>query len=242
MRTLFVVAALASAIAQAAAAQVVHGRVVDAGTGAPLPAAAVWLRESTMDDVGPVRTDSTGAFTLRAPRGGVFRLAASRAGYREADSRAFALEEGDSVEVVFRLAAGSVVLDPLRVVAPARRAGRLDEFYRRAERGGFGWFVTRAEIERRHPFRTTDLLRTTPGIQLLPTRGTGFAVRGRGGCVPAVYLDGMRMTGGAGSIDLWTHPEDLEGIEVYHGAGAPVEYSGPGAGCGVVLLWTRVGD
>lgn len=170
MRTLFVVAGLAAILSWPAAAQVVHGRVVDAGTGEPAASAAVWLRESSMDDVGPVRTDSAGAFTLRAPRGGVFRLAA-----------------------------GSVVLDPLRVVAPTRRRpGRLDDFRRRAERG-------------------------------------------RGGCVPAVYLDGMRMAGGAGSIDLWTRPEDLEGIEVYHGATVPVDLSGPGTDCGVVLLWTRTG-
>jgi hypothetical protein len=235
-------AALAALAAPQAAAQVVHGRVLDAGSGAPVPATAVWLRESTMDDVGPVRTDSSGAFTLRAPRGGSFRLAAGRVGYREAESPPFVLEEGDSLEVVFRISARSVLLNPVEVVVSARRRpGWLEAFYRRAERGS-GWYVTRAEIERRHPLRTSDLLRMTPGIQLVPAGGAGYAVRGRGGCAPAVYLDGVRLAGGAGSIDVWTHPEDLEGIEVYHGATVPVEYSGTGAGCGVVLLWTRVGE
>ena len=241
MRTLFVAAALAAALAQAAAAQVVHGRIVDAGTGAPVRA-AVWLREMGLPDVGPVRADSAGAFTLRAPRPGMFRLAAGCVGYRETESLAFELEADDSIEVVFRLAAGGVLLNPLEVVASARRRpGWLEDFHRRAERGGFGWFATRGEIERSHPVRTTDLLRATPGIHLVSARGAGYAVRGRGGCVPAVYLDGVRLPGGAGSIDLWASPSSLEGIEVYQGTAVPAEFSGPGSACGAVLLWTRVG-
>lgn len=243
MRTLFVAAALAAALAltQAAAAQVVHGRVVDAGTGAPVRA-AVWLRELGLPDVGPVRADSAGEFTLRAPRPGMFRLAAGGVGYRETESLAFELEADDSIEVVFRLSPGAVLLDPLEVVASARRRpGWLEDFRRRAERGAFGWFATRAEIERLRPVRTTELLRAVPGIRLVPGRGAGYAVRGRGGCVPAVYLDGVRLPGGAGSIDLWTSPSSLEGIEVYHGTAVPAEFSRPGSACGAVLLWSRMG-
>jgi hypothetical protein len=61
-----------------------------------------------------------------------------------------------------------------------------------------------------------------PGIRLTPGRGSGCVVRGRGGCIPAVYLDGMPV--GAGAVDPWTTPDGLEGTEVSSDPGAPVEY------------------
>lgn len=239
MRILLTLASAASLAAAPAAAQVVHGRVVAAGGDSAVAAALVRLLPERGADSVATRADSLGRFTLRAPGGGDYRIAAARVGFREAVSPEFELEEGDSLEVRFRLAPDTVLLNPLEVVATSRRRpARLEEFHRRAGRDAFGWFVTREEIDRRAAIRTTDLLWTAPGLHLVPSRrGFGYALRGRGGCVPAVYLDGMRI--GAGSVDLWTDPDELEGIEVYAGAGAPVEYAGPGAGCAVVLLWTR---
>ena len=237
MRSLMLLAAVCLA-AVPARAQVVHGRVVAVDGGSAVAGARVRLVPERGADSASVQADSLGRFTLRARDEGDYRLAASRVGYREAVSPEFELEEGDSLEVLFRLSADTVLLNPLQVVAAShRRPRRLEEFYERAGRGAFGWFVTREEIERRPALRTTDLLWTARGIDVLPGRGFGGVVRGRGGCVPAVYLDGMRI--GAGAIDLWTTPGDLEGIEVYTGAGAPVQYAGPGSGCAVVLLWTR---
>ena len=239
MRTLPTLAAAAwLAAAAPAAAQVVHGRVV-APRDAGVAAALVRLVPERGADTVSVRADSLGRFTLRARGEGDFRIAAARSGFRDAVSPGFELRRGDSLEVLFRLSPDSAYLRPLEVVASSRRLpGWLEEFYRRAERRSFGWFLTREEIERRPAARTTDLLWTAPGITLAPARrGFGSLVRGRGGCVPAVYLDGMRI--GAGAIDLWTTPSSLEGIEVYTGAGAPAQYGGPGSGCAVVLLWTR---
>jgi hypothetical protein len=222
-----------------AGAQVVHGRVVAVGGDSSVAAAAA--RVGLVPERGPdsawAVADSLGRFTLRAADDGNYRLAASGPGLREAISPEFELQEGDSLEVVVRLAPDTVLLNPLQVVVASRRIpDRLDAFRRRAERSAFGWFITRDEIQRHPGVRTTDLLWMATGLRVTSGRGFGGVVRGRSGCIPGVYLDGMRI--GAGAIDLWTTPGDLEGIEVYTGPGAPVEY-GAGRDCAVVLLWTH---
>lgn len=236
MRTLMLLAA-ACAAAAPGRAQVVHGRVVavDGGSsrGRRPGAAGAGARRGLRVRA---QADTLGRFALRPGRWGL-PAGGRAAGRSRAVSPEFALGAGDSLEVLFRLSADAVLLNPLQVVASHRRPRRLEEFYDRAERGAFGWFVTREQMERRTAPRTTDLLWTAPGIDVLPGRGWGGVVRGRGGCVPAVYLDRMRM--GAGSIDLCTDLDGLEGIDACTDAGAPVQYAGPGGGCAVVLLWTR---
>jgi hypothetical protein len=58
-----------------------------------------------------------------------------------------------------------------------------------------------------------------------------------------IVLDGFPLTsGGTENLDHWVPPNDVLGIEVYPGvggAGAPVQYRGPDAYCGVVIVWTR---
>jgi hypothetical protein len=112
----------------------------------------------------------------------------------------------------------------------------------RAQRGGFGYFITRDKIEQQRPFRVTDLLRTVPGLQVLPSgRAFGDIVRTTEGCSPAVYLDGSRFPLMGESIDNLVDPMALEGIEVYPRAvEVPAEFQGPFANCGVIALWTRV--
>jgi hypothetical protein len=78
----------------------------------------------------------------------------------------------------------------------------------------------------------------------------GFPVadprRGLPGCEPDVYLDGIRMRDRIPSspaenqldtVDL-VPPAAIEGVEVYIGAVAPIQYDHP---CGVILIWTRRG-
>ena len=87
----------------------------------------------------------------------------------------------------------------------------------------------------------TDLLRTVPGLQVLPSlRGFGNVVRTIEGCTPAVYLGGTRFPLMGESIDDIVNPMALEGIEVYtHAAEVPAEFQGPFSNCGVIALWTR---
>lgn len=93
------------------------------------------------------------------------------------------------------------------------------------------------------------MLRTVPGLTATATGARGNALRGIGGCVPRVYVDGVYINGGADDLDGMVSPEDIAGIEVYRGgAGVPVQFDMLGrslsltgaAGCGgAIVLWTR---
>lgn len=58
--------------------------------------------------------------------------------------------------------------------------------------------------------------------------------RDRGGCEPTLWIDGTRST--MRSYDMM-RVEEIEGIEVYTGGGAPGTFNDP---CGTVVIWTRV--
>ncbi|HET7233568.1 MAG TPA: carboxypeptidase regulatory-like domain-containing protein [Longimicrobium sp.] len=238
MRTRLLVPALVC-LAAPAAAQVVSGRVTG-GAGTPVAAAKVRLVGAAGDTLA-VLADAAGRFRLE-PAPGRFHLAATAQGLRAVVSPAFELARGDSLELRVRMFADSVSPRPLEVVAAARRPpGWVRAFHRRAGESAFGWYVTRERIDRATAFRTSDLLRGAPGITLVPGRpGFGYLVRGPGGCLPAVYLDGMRVRGGS-AVDEWTRPMELEGIEVYAIGGAPAELGGPGGSCIVLALWSRAG-
>ena len=46
--------------------------------------------------------------------------------------------------------------------------------------------------------------------------------------------------GGAPSLEDLVNVSHIEGIEVYRGSGVPMEFEGPNASCGVIVVWTRV--
>lgn len=239
VRDFLLISALLSAAAPGAA-QTVSGRLLDASTRQPIAAGRMSLLDDG-DTLVSALTDSAGNFRLRAPRSGDFRLRAERLGYRTAETPPIELAEDDTLRVEFRLSVDVIELNPITVIGYSRPMGQLGGFYERAQRG-MGVFVTRADIEARSPLNTTDLLRTVPGVSLLPApRGGGSIVRLRGGCNPRVYLDGLPIQMGSTSIDALIRPHDLEGIEVYRGPGElPVEF-GLNA-CGAIVLWTRRGD
>jgi hypothetical protein len=231
--------------AQQLVAQTIIGKLLDRYTNQPIPNATISLANDQGAPVGPtVRTGNDGSFTITAPAPGVYRLRANVAGYITAVSPAIALQAGDRINLNWHLLAGVVSLRPVAIVANARpNSGRLSGFEQRAQRRAFGYFITRDQIDRQRPFNVTDLLRTIPGLQVLPSsRGFGNIVRTIEGCTPAVYLDGVRFPLMGESIDDIVNPMDLEGVEVYtHAAEVPAEFAGPASDCGVIALWTRRG-
>ena len=103
---------------------------------------------------------------------------------------------------------------------------------------GLGDFVTRSEIEELSPIDVSYVLRRVPGVVWAPGRlGEGGVIRLRGGCEPQVILDGIPMASPV-SIDRIISPVDIEAIEVYHGATAPIQYAGRTT-CGTVVMWSR---
>lgn len=118
-------------------------------------------------------------------------------------------------------------------------------------RAGLGRYIDRAEIDRQRPFWASDLLRSMPAVQVVPTPfGAIVSMLGINGrrCRPLVFLDGARflpdsnapgLLGVVSDIDLLTMPDELEAVEVYTRAGqAPSQFTDT-RGCGSVLLWTR---
>jgi hypothetical protein len=226
---------------QVLAAQVIRGNLLDDETGKPIGIGTVTLL--TRDNIPQVRisTDTAGAFLLSAARPGSYRLGAERLGFITTISPPLTLSARDTLDVEFRLSTRAVVLEPLVVTSKRRRAGPLADFDERAKQRRFGTFVTRADIEQRQPFTTTDLLRTIPGVQLIPRAlGGGHHVRMRD-CAPVVYIDGVHVRLLGMTIDDLISVHSLEGIEVYRGAAeAPAVYTVHNPGCGVILLWSRI--
>lgn len=226
--------------ASALPAQIISGTLMEDESRVPLGGGSVALLDRDSTVVARVQTDSAGAFLFTLPRGGSYRLGAEQLGYRAAISPVLTIGARDTLEVEFSLARSVVVLDPLVVTVRSRRlTPATQRFYDRSRMSLSGTFITREEIEKSHPLRTTELFHRIPGVRTTPVPG-GNRVIIRGTCHPAVYVDGVRVEGYR-TIDDLVQPPDLEGVEVYRSAvDAPPEYTGARAGCAVVLLWTRI--
>jgi hypothetical protein len=221
----------------------VVGQVVDGETRQPLEGVTVRLRWeidtlARRVETWGATTDARGRFTFRGLPDGRYRLELARAGYGTlVDTVSFRASLGLRVEA--ELVPEAVEMEPLLAVVEARsRRLEASGFYQRRDRG-FGQFVARDEIEDRDPARVTDLLATMRGIWLGPTAGPGDgrSLSMRGGCVPEIFLDGIR-TMRPFSLDASLHPDDVAGIEVYHSSELPVQYRV--SGCGAVVVWTHV--
>ena len=249
-RSLLLSALLATAIpAIPLAAQSITGTVVEEATGQPLPGTSILL----VDARGAVRSetiaDDSGAFHIEVPGYGEYVIRGTLIGYAAMQSEPLLIGSGDDLVVEVRMAIEAVALEPLVVRSRGSGMGiQLDEFYARMDRGrrsGFGHFVSRDDVERTNPLRSTDLLRSVPGVRVVQGRnGYGSGLRMSGGCVPAIYVDGTQVNRypvSTTSLDDFVPAFAIEGIEVYRGASAQVgSYHDPG-GCGLILVWTRRG-
>ena len=221
------------------AAQQIGGTVVDIVTGDPVPAVTVELLDPGSTVVATVTTDNAGEFLIAIPAPGTYRIGTRHTGYQDARSASLELEARDTLTVQYRIAPEVAVLNPLTVVASRRQPGQLSGFEERARRDVGGQFIPREEIERRRPLHVSDLLAGSPGVQLVPRAGLSNAVLLRG-CEPAVFIDGVRIHGGAAAIDELVSPIEIAAVEVYRGPSeVPVEFSGPEAACGAIVIWTN---
>ena len=102
------------------AAQTVSGTVVNEAGGAPVRGALVSLLDAAGKRVGSALTDAQGAFALRAPAAGEFRVRAERVGMSSAASEPLPLAAGEAR--VLRLATRSVavMLEGIQVQAGDR--------------------------------------------------------------------------------------------------------------------------
>ena len=217
-------AATPAAVAVARGTAALTGTVRDAA-GRPVRGARAAVRGTAAEGVA----GDDGGFTLRGLPAGTRTLEVRAAG--------FALQRVAVDLAPGRAAAADVRLDRVASLAPVtvrgtpatpstRSLSQRDFLERRRTSGGFGRFVTAADIERRKPSAVTDAVRAVPGVQVAPGGPQGDVILGRGGCPASVFFDGLPL-GPNDVIDRWVSPSDVFGIEVYPDAAfAPPEYRG----------------
>lgn len=165
---------------------------------------------------------------------------------------------GETLHVPVTLAIEAVPLKAVEIegAAVAAISPALRGFEERRARGT-GHFFTRQEIARMQPRVFTDVLRRVPGVRLVPaTRAYGnddivrmersTGITGARACPVLFYVNGtpFPVTGDL-PINLYIAPEDIVAIEIYSGTSSiPPEFhsSMHNARCGVIVIWTRIGD
>lgn len=241
--------ALAFCLAAApTAAQSFRGQVVDDNTGAPLEGVHVVLLDHDEVVSAEVFTNEDGEFAMTAPRAGAWIVAADLIGHGSIGSAPIEVADGERLTLEIRMSVEAIPLEP--VVVTSRRTHfnpDIDDFYQRVERGerfGIGRFITREDVELRMSARPSDLLRTVPGVRVVPAgRGSINVIQLARGCTPAIYVDGMQInhTGANMALDELVTTSSIEGIEVYRGAAQSAGRYYDSRGCGLILVWTQRG-
>jgi hypothetical protein len=234
---------LTGAAGDADRAPAILGTVTEAGTGQPLVNAQLAVRGTGRGTL----TDAQGRFRLDDVPAGRHTLEVRHLGYAPAEV-AVELAEGRTVQLEVSLGVRPVELAGVIAEAEISRV-RAGGFYRRMERREGGYFVDREVLEQPGVHRTVDALRGVPGLKLscLASRCTAYfnraapvlAGRDIGKCPIQYYVDGAPFELGPMGLEEF-RPADIEGIEVYAGAGSvPAQFGGSRSRCGVIAIWTR---
>jgi hypothetical protein len=209
--------------------------------GSPIPAVEVRFKGT---DFVSVRTNDSGGFRMINLPTGLASVTVRRMGFAPASAEV-RLRSGRTDSLVFSLTALATTLNGVIVEDEyeARSRRLLAGFWERRARG-FGYFLTRDEIEKRDAHEFADLARMAPSVSV-GTRNGRRTIRfnhGGGGrdCPPQYIVDGMRIE--QGSPDEFT-PQDIEAIELYSGpATIPPQFSPRfnSYTCGAIVIWTRL--
>ena len=255
MRTLLAAVVLVASLTLRLSAQTaaVALLVIDDATDAGVPDVHV----SIAGQAGEGVTDARGRFLYFGARPGTVILLMRRLGYNPG-TLTVSVSAGDTARVTYAMTVAPQTLSSVEVRDTATMASRsrfLADFERRvAVHAGSATYITRAEIDKRRPSQTTDLLRRVSSIAITDSMGVLMAISRRvqkpivrrgnvqdlANCPLQVAVDGQLKEWGYAVNSL--SPNEIHGIEVYPGpATIPAEYASMrrDAACGLILIWTR---
>jgi outer membrane cobalamin receptor len=202
------------------------GRVIDAGTKAPIPAATVRV----VDEGFRQRANDQGRFTFAALPPGTYRLHVSAVGFAPVVTEPIEVLSYRPHQVTVELVAKPHTLDD--IVVSAARPEAATPVIR----------ITRDMIRETRVTSVPELLSLVPGLYVQSAGPGGEArvrIRGSDAAQVLVLVDGQRINpSGSGVADLSSVPlEMVEEIEVHTG-GASAEF-GPDAMAGAINIKTR---
>ncbi len=217
----------------------VRGLIVDKVTGQPVSSGEVVYA----GDSRRVTVDSVGQFLLTGLPAGIIRLYLRIPGY-PITTAVVALAKNEELERRFDVdtsaAANSTAqrLPKVAVSAPAPMGARYADFERRRITGR-GHYRTADDIEKGNYYNLQDVVRGMRGVNVECGGGGGCFIRMARApmqCLPAYIVDERPDPEFGPFIAI----RDIAGLEVYTGpSDTPGEYAGLGAGCGVIVIWTR---
>jgi hypothetical protein len=211
------------------------GRVVEHGTSRGIEAAELRIPGSDVRAVsGP-----DGNFQLPDVPAGRYPLETSHIGFgTRTDS--VEVRYGAIMRYTIGLAVDVIELDPITVAVRSLMLERRG-FYERRDRG-FGRYLTRQDWDDRALIHSSDVLRTVPGVRIMPRRAGGYLVLDRTNCAYRYVVDGVRVSEGFNIDDI--PPDWIEALEIYAGSATiPPEFRmspfTARSNCGVIVIWTR---
>lgn len=237
--------ALASALAGGVAAQdsssqptTINGLILERGTITPVE--GVSLVMIGLEGPGQVSNDR-GRFRFSDVPPGFYVLRMTHIAYHPVEDT-LEVPPGSLMDLDVRLVPRTLEMDPIVVVASYSTRGKMRAFYDRLHNAP-GSFITRADFEEANVAYVTDIMRRIPGLRMIPRRAGGVTlgqfVTMRGGCRPAIFIDGVLAAEAGLSIDELFRPDQIEGIEIYRGPQTPAAFQRNQ--CGSILFWTRPG-
>ncbi len=224
--------------AAGAGTAVLKGRVTNKA-GAAVSGAQVSIEGSA----GVTSTGEDGSFTLGSLPSGTHQAVVKKIGFAQT-TQVVTLSARTPSTV-------TVTLDDAQVLKTVKVVGQLDGglakvgFTNRQE-VGMGWFLPPEEIEKRHPIKTTDALRSAGGLRVVyGANGTSVeSMHGpqgtSDGCLN-IFLDHARISQvGPGDLDNTITPDDLGAVEFYSSTvTVPPEFSVTGRNCPTLVIWSK---
>lgn len=250
LRRVLLTATLAAATPVALTAQqggVLTGRVTDAGSGTPIPAAQIQVVGTSYGSV----TGDDGRFRIGGVPAGTYRLLARRVGY-QAVTRSVTLGAGATEDVAISLTQAVVSLQQVVTTATGKE--------RKVELGNAVTAINDVakKVEQAPVANLSDLLvGKAPGVAVLQGNMTGstpvIKIRGLNSLSlsndPIYVIDGVRMNTGNVSVGYTgtrvsylasLDPNEIQNIEIVKGPSAATLY-GTDAANGVIVITTKHG-